>query len=178
MSEEEKSRRQSVVVSESGDYSEPPPAIQASAIEQVESNPDESRKLLKIPRNGGFSESTVSQILFELQAGTLRGPSITFLGTIFAQIEERAKQAEAEISKLRKLYENERVRVAVLETQLDNERKRKVLQNVLLTSGGVLCSVAVKLYFDKQNSAANVVIAIALILYLGGWLWPHGAKKK
>lgn len=103
------------------------------------------------------------------------------LGTaIVRDMETDLRETKDELKTLSAKHHDECLRTAVLKGQLHSERRLKILQNVLITGGGLLNAMGIKLLFDQQqlHSPAFVFLAVGMLLTVGGWLWPKGGETK
>jgi hypothetical protein len=161
---------------------EPPPATPTIAIEQRESDPRDAKLFRPQYSAGGLAEFPKSQALEELQDVGIRGGGMILLRTMVLDLEGRLKIAEDARDQWREQYEKEHVRAEILEIQLAESRKTKILQNVMITAGGILNSFAVNLIADKQNTnviaAGGLLFAIGITLILAGWILPFSGKRK
>ena len=100
--------------------------------------------------------------------------------TMVHELESELREARQELRELRESFRKECLTSAVLRSQLDAERKMKILQNTLLTSGGLINAAGIKLLFDQQalHASGVVLLAVGVILTVAGWLWPKGGEVK
>ena len=157
---------------------ENPPAVQILAIDQVVSTPPDSSAIKQMMKSGGLTEHHLSQALLDLKETGIRGNAMPFPLTIVLNLEMRLRRAEESLEYWRSLCEKERLKSAVLETQLAAERKVKILQNVFLTVGGLLNTLGVKLIYDKQTPTGLAMLGLGIALQIAGWLWPRGGSNK
>lgn len=161
---------------------EVPPTTVVVAVDQRIATPQETHTLLRpTPSLGALGQCSKSEAFYTLMEIGLRGGSMVLGHAIVRDIEIDLRETKVELKTLSERYHNECVRTAVLEGQLRSERKLKILQNVLITGGGLLNAMGIKLLFDQQqqlHSPALVFLAVGILLTVAGWLWPKGGEQK
>jgi len=158
---------------------EAPPKTDVVAVEQNPVTPQETGTLLKrIGSPGALAEYPKSSAVRELYETGVRGGGMVLLFTMVHGIESELRETKAQLDSLRQLHQDECLKTARLEAQLASERKLKILQNVLLTGGGLLNTLAVKLLFDQQKPAGVMLLVLGFALLFTGWLWPKGGNSK
>jgi hypothetical protein len=161
---------------------EEPPQTTSRATEQRAATPQESRALLTpMGSSGALGQYPKSEALYGLLEVGLRGSSMVLTHTMVHELESELREARLELRELRESFRKECLTSAVLSSQLDAERKMKILQNTLLTSGGLINAAGIKLLFDQQallHASGVVLLAVGVILTVAGWLWPKGGEVK
>ncbi len=157
----------------------PPPTV-ALAVEQRVATSQETGSLLK-PMNtpGALGHYSASQVLYEMD--TVNRGSMLLLRSIVINAESKLGDAEQELKTLREQYHNKCLEAAVMSTQLREMQKIKILQNVLITVGGLLDAAAIKLLFEKQQWIQLFgvgLLVLGVVLTFAGWLWPKGLEAK
>jgi hypothetical protein len=124
-----------------------------------------------------------SEALEEIEVSGVRGNSMTLLRTMVSMLEAGLKEArerivvlEGKIESTLKEYNERDKAVAVLERELENVGKLKLLQSVLLTVGGIINGIGVKYLMDGK-ALGLIALAVGCLLLIAGWLWPLGAKR-
>lgn len=69
-------------------------------------------------------------------------------------------------------YSTEDKKNAVLRNQIKNVGRLRTLQNVFVTSGGLICGTSAKYYIDENHSLAVMAFVAGVIFLLCGWFWP------
>jgi hypothetical protein len=163
----------------SGQSDEAPPTTVAVAVDQRAATPQDARPLLQpMTSPSALAEYPKSLALYELSEVGLRGTSMVLLRTMVLEMEASLRESRAELKTLHEMYNGEHLRTAVLEGQLRSDRKLKILQNVLITVGGLVNTVSVKLLFDKQQSSGLFFLVVGTALVLSGWLWSKVGGEK
>ena len=110
------------------------------------------------------------------EKGVRDGEKILLFSVVHG-IESELRETKDELNTLRKLYHEERLKTTSLEGQLSAERKLKILQNLFLIIGGLLNTLAIKLYYDKQESVGLMLLVLGLAMIFAGLLCPKGGNS-
>lgn len=158
---------------------EAPPKTDAVAIAQNSATLQETGALIKrMDAPGAFAEYPKSSAVRELYETGVRGGGMVLLFSIVHGMESELRETKKELERLRQSYHEECLKATRLEAQLSSERKLKTLQNIFLIAGGLLNTLAIKLYFDKQESVGLILLVLGLALIFTGLLWSRGVDSK
>jgi hypothetical protein len=156
-----------------------PPKVENISAAQSSGTPQETNALAKFASSPGtFAEYPKSSAVWQLYETGIRGNAMVLLFSIVHGIEAELRDVKDELKSLRQSYHDECLKTARLEGELSSERKLKKLQNMFLIFGGLLNSLAVKLYYDEQKSIGLLMFVIGLAMILVGLLWQRGANSK
>jgi len=157
---------------------EAPPKIDSLAIAQSLTAPQETNSLVKFVNNPGtFAEFPKTSAVWQFYEKGVRDGEKILLFSVVHGIESELRETKDELNTLRKLYHEERLKTTSLEGQLSAERKLKILQNLFLIIGGLLNTLAIKLYYDKQESVGLMLLVLGLAMIFAGLLWPKGGNS-
>jgi hypothetical protein len=158
---------------------EVPPKTDVVAVAQGPATPQETRAFIKrMDAPGAFAEYPKSSAVRELYESGVRGGGMVLLFSIVHGMESELRDTKRELETLRQSYHEECLKNARLESQLASERKLKTLQNIFLIGGGLLNTLAIKLYFDKQEPVGLVLLVLGLAFIFTGLLWSKGGNPK
>jgi hypothetical protein len=156
-----------------------PPDFSVAAQEQKSPTAQEAKLVLRYTGvSGAIGQYPTTEALRALSDTGIRGSAMFLLLPIVHNLECQLEAATKELKELREMYHQECIKTSKLEQELEGAKKLKVLQNVLLTGGGILNTVGVKLILDQQHVPAALLITVGVLLLFAGWLWSFGGKKK
>jgi hypothetical protein len=165
--------------------SELPPDVVPSAGEQAVPTPQQVHSLTKIHGRGGLLQTPKSQALLELEETGIRGGGMVLLRAIVLGLEDdlrreriASSEAKLESDSWREKFFSEKEKAAVLQTQIDALTRMKILQNVLLSVGGIFGGLGVKLLVDDKTGLGAIFLVTGAVFLFTGWLWPTGFSKK
>lgn len=135
---------------------------------------------------GGVGQYPVAGAIKELVEAGVRGQAgMVLLYTLIKRLEEDLKNAREEtkdavrdLDKWRTDYYSESRTSAVLKAQVKAAGRMKILQNALLTIGGLTTGIAIRFLVQQFSGAALAAAMCGGLLLVAGWLWPVSAKEE
>jgi hypothetical protein len=147
----------------------------------VDASQQQSKELvsLKALPTEGFPTSLSDTIRNLSESGVRGSAGIAILHTCVSMIEsnsnriqEERNKAKLESTEWRDKYHAEEIKCARLSERLKSAGRMKVIQNILLSWGGIMGGLSLKYIIDGNNNWAIYVLIISIILLFAGWLWP------
>jgi hypothetical protein len=162
---------------------QPPPKIDATASNQTLVTPAQAEALTRHDGIGGIAQFQNTEALIEIGEAGLKGPSLVLIRAIVGKMESDLRREQAKNEALEADRDNWKDKfylgketVSVLEERIRGLTKMKLLQNVLLSAGGVFVGLGAKLLLDQKQNSGLLFISFGLVFLFTGWLWPVGAK--
>jgi hypothetical protein len=139
----------------------------------------EANALVKFASSPGtFAEYPKTSAVWQFYEKGIRDGERILLFSVVHGIESDLRETKDELNSLRKLYHEECLKTARLEGQLSAERKLKILQSLFIIIGGLLNTLAIKLYYDQQKPVGVILFILGLGMIFAGLLWPKGGNSK
>lgn len=162
----------------------PEPEKPGSDGTQSASSVEESKQIIKSKSIGGLSPYPFSDALRDISELGVRGQSgMVLLYAVIKRLEsdldearEERKKSHDEAQDWRSKYHAASVENAVLRERLGGEERIKLLQNILITLGGIVLGVAIPNLNGQSFGLAFSSVLLGLLLLVGGWLWPLRRK--
>lgn len=127
---------------------------------------------------GAISNYPLTDAIKEISEGGVRGQagmmllyaSTQRLESDLLQMRHERNEASADAKKWKENYHNEKEKCAVQKEKLHNLSKTKILQQILITSGGIIAGFGASKITTSQSIWPIISLIFGLCLLLLGWI--------
>jgi hypothetical protein len=146
---------------------------------------DSTLELTRLSGSGEIVQSPKSQAVLDLEGTGIRGGGMILLRAIVMGLEEDLRRARAETNGAEEELDtwktncfSEREKSAVLRERIRALARVKLLQNILLSIGGVLSGLGARLLLESKAGLGALLLVVAAVFLFAGWLWPTGFRNE